>query len=39
MPEVAHLARGHRDVVIVDGLSLSMANPGLHRARPGGRAA
>ena len=39
MPEVAHLARGHGAVVIVDGLSLSMAAPGLHRARPGGQAA
>lgn len=39
MPEVAHLARGHGDAVIVDGLSWSVASPGLHRARPGGQAA
>ena len=39
MPAVAHLARGYGDAVIVDGLSLSVASPGLHRARPGGQAA
>ena len=39
MPDIAHLARGHGAVVIVDGLSLSMAGPGLHRARPGEQAA
>ena len=39
MLEVAHLARGHGAVVIVDDLSLSMAGPGLHRAYLGEQAA
>ena len=39
MPAVAHLARGHGDAVIADDLSLSVASPGLHRARPSEQAA
>ena len=39
MPEVAHLAHGCGVAVIVDGLSWSVASPGLHRARPGEQAA